>query len=196
MPPTLVCLDRPDRLSANSISLSKGTWSYLPLCGANVKYVGLGEFGASVGFARRTSIEGGRYPLQVRHAVIRPASVLVVYMTSYGARADERLGDQNVNVPFLDVTISTKAHLRIAITSDNALQDVANVGITAARGFPAHVPKTRNVVPTLVPNDRTPFFGGCGRLRLHRKTPFGAMQRDGSGRRRCTYYTTDMGRVV
>lgn len=135
---------------------------------ANRENVGRCELGATVLFTHRMKAQAHRMsvifcrrePLQISLRVVRLVAVSMVGLVlGRWSRGEERCSDQRMHIAgALDVP-STEIDVKVASSAVlNRLQDAADVRTRPAT-HALHPPEIADLVPALIANDRTPFFG-------------------------------------
>jgi hypothetical protein len=135
-------------------------------------------------------VSGRGDPFQVRRAIVDLDAIDVIHLLAGDGWPGEGGEYEAVNAEPYGLTLTAEANLEIAPVVQPRLENIANIGIG---GLPhtSHPSEIGDLVETLVAKDGLPGFkGGCARLGVHRKTPFGATWPDGQHRRGHTYYTT------
>jgi len=161
----------------------------------------LSKFGLVVVLAarwiRQTTLKGvlvvaGRCnPFEVLRPVIRLIPVLVIDLMTWRPWPKPRLSNEPVDgIITTPVPAAAEAQGKIARAIGGRAANKADTSVFGCL-YPPNSAEIGHLVPTLVSDDGSPLFSFQGqgklcRMRMHRKpNPFGATQRDGSGRRRC-----------
>jgi len=122
---------------------------------------------------------------QVAQAIVVLHAIAVIAHFARSEGTQKRCNHQAVNAELSDVTLTStrERHLEIATIVSHGLEYAAAVTRPDTSGcrrpYASNPAEVGRLVPAFVIGDGSPVFnGGCDRLRLHRKVPFGAMRSD------------------
>ena len=172
----------PDCMFGHPVAPRHFATANLAPCCPDYRDVFISEFGLAVQLTPRgiqqshvTSVPQvgkGRRPLQVAHPIVGLDAIPVVHLMTDWLGFKERLGYQAMNPCASTSMAAGQGNTNVAIGATKCrLEDSTRAGSTS-RCYAPHAPTTGYLVPAFVPNNRTPFFGGCVRLGAHREPPF------------------------